>query len=136
MTMIASASVIFLLSQVALIIRPNLVVTAVSYFLFGYTGAFNIMLLAQVRHIYPTAITGQAVSAVNFFAIGGTFVLQSLMGVIINSFVDSTAHIPPFAYSAAFLFTTVGLAISMVWYLPMLRTIRDNSPEFTPVSEK
>jgi hypothetical protein len=83
------------------------------------------MLLTQARHVFPATMTGRAVTAVNLFAIGGTFLLQWLMGLIIGAYpADAAGHYPPQAYTAALLFTGVGTIITLLWYLPMLRSAK------------
>jgi predicted MFS family arabinose efflux permease len=119
---IAIASTGFVLCQFALVFAPPLAVVRFIYMLFGFFGAFNIMLLAHARQAFPSTITGQAVTAVNLFGIGGTFLLQWWMGLIISAFiVDTAGHYPPQAYSAALLFTATGTLLTLIWYLPLLR---------------
>jgi hypothetical protein len=91
-------------------------------FVFGLFGGLCIMLLAQPRLIFPLAITGQATTATNLFAIGGTFLLQWGMGAIIGTFAaDAAGHYPPAAYSAALVTVAVGMSAALVWYWPMRR---------------
>lgn len=109
-------------SQVGLALRPALPVVAGLYLLFGVFGGFSIMLLVQPRLVFPTHLTGRAVTATNLFAIGGTFLLQWWMGLIIGRFpADAAGHYPPGAYAAALLFTAAGTLAVLLWYLPMLR---------------
>lgn len=80
------------------------------------------MLLAHARHVFPPGMTGQAVSAVNLFGIGGTFLVQWWMGLIIAAYTANAAgHYPPQAYASALLFTAVGTTITLAWYLPLAR---------------
>jgi predicted MFS family arabinose efflux permease len=117
------SGLIFVLTQFILILRPPSVsAISVVYVLFGFAGAFNIMLLAHARQIFPNHMTGQVVSAVNLFGIGGTFLLQWWLGLIIGFYpVESGGHYPPQAYTAAFLFTTIGTLLTLVWYFPVTR---------------
>ena len=114
---------LFAVSQLALAARPPLAWITVLYVLFGFTGGFNVMLLAQTRQLFPLHMTGKAVTAVNIFAIGGTFLLQWWMGLIIGAFpADAGGHYPPVAYSAALLFTGVGTVAAVGWYWPLARS--------------
>ncbi len=89
---------------------------------FGLLGGFSIMLLVQPRYLFPPALTGRAATAANLFGIGGTFVLQTLMGVIIGLFpADAAGHYPPLAHTAALGFTALGTLAALLWYLPMLK---------------
>jgi hypothetical protein len=78
------------------------------------------LLLSEPRLLFPLAITGQATTAVNLFGIGGTFLIQWIMGMLIAAYVQTGAgHYPPEAYTAAFLFTGIGSALALVWYWPL-----------------
>jgi MFS family permease len=123
------AAVLFILCQFALALHPPLAWVVLLYALFGFTGAFNIMIVTQARQIFPLHITGKAVTAINVFAIGGTFLLQWWMGLIIGLFpVDAAGAYPPQAYSAALIVMGVGTTLSLLWYLPMLRVKRVEVP--------
>lgn len=119
------ASILFALCQFALALRPPLAWVVPLYAIFGFMGAFNIMIVTQARKIFPLHMTGKAVTAINVFAIGGTFLLQWWMGLIIGLFpADAAGAYPPQAYSAALLFTGIGTTLTLLWYLPMLRAQR------------
>ncbi|MBX2998633.1 MAG: MFS transporter [Caldilineaceae bacterium] len=119
---IIASSTLFVVCQLGLAFHPPLMVVALLYALFGFTGAFNVMLLAQSRLLFPLSMTGKAISAVNLFAIGGTFLLQWWMGLIIGLWpVDAVGHYPPQAYTAALLFTAAGSFLALIWYLPLVR---------------
>ncbi len=120
--MVAAMTVLFVLCQFLLAAQVGKPWVTLIYMLFGFSGAFNVMIVAEVRQIFPLSMTGKAVTAVNLFAIGGTFLLQWWMGLIINAFpVDAAGSYPPEAYSAALLFTAIGTSAALIWYLPMLR---------------
>src|SRR5665648_631890 len=69
------------------------------------------------RSVFPTSMTGRAVTAVNLFGIGGSAVIQWGMGMVIGSFgCDSAGHYPPTAYAVALGITAVGGALSLLWY--------------------
>lgn len=124
----AIAAVFFALSQFALALHPPVGWVIALYTLFGFTGAFNIMIVTQARQIFPLHMTGKAVTAINLFAIGGTFLLQWWMGLIVGLFsVDAAGAYPPAAYTAALLFTGIGTTLTLLWYLPMLRVKKTES---------
>jgi predicted MFS family arabinose efflux permease len=116
------ASVFFALCQFALALRPPLLWIGPLYAAFGFTGAFNVMIVTQARQIFPLHMTGKAVTAINLFAIGGTFLLQWWMGLIVDLFpVEAAGAYPPQAYSTMLIVMGVGTTVSLLWYLPMLR---------------
>jgi hypothetical protein len=116
---VIGGTALFAASQVVLAVHPPLVVVAVTGAVFGFAGALTVMLLAQPRYVFPVAITGQATTAVNLFAIGGTFLVQWWMGLIIGSFPGQDGHYPPGAYTAALLFSAIATLAMLVFYLPM-----------------
>ncbi|MCX7602190.1 MAG: MFS transporter, partial [Meiothermus sp.] len=61
------------------------------YLLMGFTGAFNILSLAQARLSFPTELTGRAVTAINFMGFMGVFLLQWGMGIVLGLSNYSTA---------------------------------------------
>jgi MFS family permease len=120
-TLIMTA-ILFSVSQLGLALRLPQAVIMLLYGLFGFTGSFNMLLLATSRHLFPLHLTGKAVTAVNLFGIGGTFVLQWLSGVIVGQFPRNAAgQYPPQAYTAALLVTALGGLLALLWYLPLTR---------------
>lgn len=118
----AVVSAVFVASQFALALRPPLAMVAVLYFIFGLTGGFNVMFMAQARTLFPLAMTGKAVTFVNLFGIGGTFLLQWFIGLLIGLFpADTSGHYPPVAYTTVLLVTATGALLSLLWYVPMTR---------------
>ncbi len=119
---IATSAALFTLCQFGLIARPPLALVGLLYLGFGLTGSFCIMGMAHARQIFPKAITGQAVAAMNFFGIGGSFCIQWWMGLIIKrSDADTAGHYPPLAYSVAFGCAAIGMILALLWYLPLVR---------------
>lgn len=115
---ITTSAAVFAICQFALVLTPPLAVVTVIYAIFGFTGAFNIMLLAHARQSFPPEMTGQAVTAVNTFGIGGVFALQWFIGVVVGWFPqDAGGHYPPEAYMLALSITAVGTALGLGWYI-------------------
>jgi predicted MFS family arabinose efflux permease len=118
---IVVSSIVFAACQFGLVLRPPLALVGVLYALFGLTGAFSVMLLAHARQVFPPTMTGQAVTAVNLFGIGGTFLIQWLLGVVIGAFaIDAAGRYPPLAHSTALLITAVGTTLTLMWYMPLV----------------
>jgi MFS family permease len=110
---------LFVAAQCILAVHPPLPWMAATAVLFGVTGGLTIMLLAQPRYVFPVAITGQATTAVNLFAIGGAALVQWWMGLIIGAFPAIDVHYPPMAYTAALLATALGTTVMLIVYWPM-----------------
>jgi nitrate/nitrite transporter NarK len=125
---VSMGTALFIGAQVVLALRPPLPAVMAASLAFGLFGGFSIMLLAQPRLVFPLTITGQATTATNLFGIGGTFLLQWWIGVVVNLFpVDGAGHYPPIAYSTALALTAGGTLLALLWYLPLTRTPKTES---------
>jgi MFS family permease len=120
--LVTLGAALFIATQVALALHPPPVVMAPAGALFGLSGGLTIMLLAQPRYVFPIAVTGQATTAVNLFAIGGAALVQWWMGLIIGLFPSVDARYPPEAYSAALMAMATGTAAMLMFYWPMRRS--------------
>ena len=117
-------SALFVAAQAAMIsagLLGQLWMVWIAYPAFGFAGAFNILLMAHSRSVFPTSMTGRAVTAVNLFGIGGTALIQWGMGMVIGSFGrDSAGHYPPVAYASALGITLMGTVLSLLWYRSLM----------------
>ena len=123
---------VFLASQTSFLLPAEfpLALRYISYMALGFTGSFNIVLLAQSRALFPPQMSGRAVTGVNLFGFAGTALLQWWMGLIIGLWSrDSQGHYPQPAYAAAFLFTAITTALAVAWYAPLARARAGNVTE-------
>ncbi len=126
--MLVAAAALFTVSQVLMVAaawtgRTSLV--HVAFPIFGFAAAFNPLLMAHVREVFPTAMTGRAVTAVNLFGMGGAGLTQWFMGLIIGAFAhDSLGHYPPEAYATTFAVSTLVSLGAMIFYAPLARRRR------------
>jgi len=89
----------------------------VLYLVFGLFGSYFVVLIAEVRSIFPAALTGRAITGVNFFGMAGAMVVQSLMGLLIaRGGVGSVS-----GYTVAFLMTASLGALALALFLPVAR---------------
>jgi MFS family permease len=102
--------------QVALVLRWPLP----SYILWGLVaavGAVTVLSYAIVADYFPKELAGRANAALNVFHVGGAFVLQDLIGVIIEYWPVEGARHPMIAYQVAF---GVNLALQLaawIWFM-------------------
>ena len=95
---------------------------ALGWFIFGLTGSCSLLCLPQVRRVFPPAMTGRAVTAVNFFGIGGSALLQWWLGLLIARFpLTASGTYPVEAYQAAFVLSAALNIVALLMYLPMLK---------------
>ena len=86
------------------------------YFAFGVFGTSNLLLLTHARRLYPAALTGRATTFVNLFGIGGTFLLQALIGVIVGA-------APNGGYAVSFGLLALGMGLTLLLYAPVARKL-------------
>ena len=119
---VLSGTGFYILVQLFLGAIPPLWMVSIAFFLFGFGGTFGILLMTQVRLMFPDEITGQAISALNLFGFAGTFILQWVMGIVIGSFgANGVGQYPPAAYTTVLLIVAVTNAIGLAFYYPIIR---------------
>jgi MFS family permease len=89
---------------------------AVVFFGVGLTVSSGVMIYPLVRAMFPLAITGTALTSLNFFVLMGAALTQQIMGVIIGRLKKSGMHPPSEAFHAAFFFPLLGLAVAIIAY--------------------
>jgi len=111
-----TASIAFTLGPLLLALWPQMPLWGIytTYALMGFTGAFNILSLAQARLTFPTELTGRAVTAINFMGFMGVFLLQWGMGVVLGNS----------GYGAALLLWAGLLVLAVAAYAPLTRDKR------------
>jgi hypothetical protein len=88
--------------------------------------------------VFEKPMLGRVNGAINFFHIGGAFLLQTGIGFIITRWPVDAGHYPASAYNAALLLLALAQAIALSWYwttLPILERVTvDEKPraEFGP----
>lgn len=102
-------------------LRPPVIGLPVINLFFGFGGGISVVLMPQVRRLFPSGLVGRAVSTCNLFSFAGIFVTQWAMGAIINlSPKDSAGHYPPAAYTAALLMIAACTLAALIGYWPLL----------------
>jgi MFS family permease len=107
------------------------------FLLFGFFGSFSVLFFAHVRLAFPLHMTGRAITAVNLLGIGGSALLQWLLGVVIGSFGRTAEGLyPPEAYSAAFLVTAGLITVALLFYWPLLADEREQAQSASTMLER
>jgi MFS family permease len=87
-------------------------------------GAATVLSYSILGDYFPKEIAGQANAALNLLHIGGAFVLQEAVGLIVNQWASHGGHYPPLAYKTAFALIVLLQIGAIVWFLPSLRMAR------------
>lgn len=97
----------------------------VVYGIFGFGASFNVIMLPQVRTLFADTMSGRAATALNIFGFFGGWVLQWVMGQVIN-YVGRTpsGHYIASGYQWAFSIPFVLGCIALIIYIPLIRTLQ------------
>ncbi len=107
---------IFLFSQLLLMLKMEAWTLGLAYAAFGFSGALGLMTLAEIKQVMPLSMTGTAVTSVNLFGIGGTFLIQWLSGLIIGASSTSAGTYSPGAYQYALLMMAGVTLLALIFY--------------------
>jgi MFS family permease len=114
----------FCLCQLAFALQAALLLMYPVYFLYGAFGTSNLLLLSHAKSLYPLGLTGRVTTFANMFGIGGTFVLQWLIGLIVGAFSSDATRLNPFGFTIAFGGLALGTFITLLLYLPVARAFK------------
>lgn len=122
-TVAACGLVLFMLSQLLLVIAPNNpTLLWISFGLLGTTGILPYAILAQY---FPKHLTGRCNSVLNLLVFFGAFAAQWLIGIIIALYPQTpTGGYAPAGYSTAFLTLLTLQLITAVWFFVSRRRHR------------
>jgi MFS family permease len=88
-------------------------------------GAATVLSYSILGDCFPKEIAGQANAALNLLHIGGAFVLQEAIGLIVNRWPSLGGHYPPLAYKTAFALIVLLQIGGIIWFVPALRMARE-----------
>jgi len=113
---VGAVAALFMAVQTALILRWPLP-SYILWCLIAAAGAVTVLSYAILASHFPKELAGRANAALNVIHIGGAFVLQELIGIIIERWPVEGAHHPMIAYQVAF---GVDLALQLaawIWFM-------------------
>ena len=88
------------------------------------TGAATVVSYSILAEYFPKEISGQANAAFNTLQIGGAFVIQAGIGLIVSHWTARGGHYPPIAYKVAIGVILIGQVLALTWFLVPERTGR------------
>ena len=83
----------------------------------GAVGAATVLSYSILGDYYPKELAGRANAALNLLHIGGAFVLQEAIGLVIGHWTNIGGHYPPIAYKTALALATGLQLVAMIWFL-------------------
>jgi MFS family permease len=80
-------------------------------------GAATVLSYAIVADYFPKELAGRANAALNVFHIGGAFLVQELVGIVIDHWpIEGTRH-PMIAYQVAFGVVLAFQLTAWIWFM-------------------
>jgi MFS family permease len=120
---LAAVGVLFIVAQFALILRlpvPSYLVWAIV----GSVGAATVLSFTILAEYFPSEIAGQANAALNILHIGGAFILQYAIGIIVDIWGSKGGHYPVIAYQVAFTIILCLQVIAWSWFSSELISVQ------------
>ena len=114
-TILGCGALLFVAAESLLILDVRSVSYA-SWAVVAGMGAGTVLSYSILAKYFPKEIAGRANAALNVFHIGGAFVLQEVIGWIINRWPAHGGHYPAIAYKAALALMIVLQVIAIIWF--------------------
>jgi sugar phosphate permease len=96
----------------------------VIFFFVGFFNSFGLLVFSHVKDLFPAAISGTAMTFVNFFTMAGGAIFMPFLGKVIESFPRTGNSYPSEAYHLSFLICSLGVAASLIFYAFSQKDIR------------
>jgi MFS family permease len=113
---LAVVGAVFVTAQFALILRMP-ISSYVVWAIVASVGAATVLSFTILAEYFPNEIAGQANAALNVLHIGGAFVLQYAIGVVIDIWGSEGGHYPAMAYQTAFAIVLSFQLTALIWFL-------------------
>lgn len=111
----AAVATIVVLALLTALPAPPLWLAISLLVVFGFVGAYQMVLHAHARAIFPEHLVGRGLTVQNTVAIGGVFVMQWISGIIVERF--ATVEDPAWAYRVVFGFLGLFTLLALLVYL-------------------
>ena len=79
-------------------------------------GAATVISYSAIAELFPKEMSGQANAVLNTLHIGGAFVIQTSIGLVISHWTMNGGHYPVIAYKTAFCANLIIQAIALGWF--------------------
>jgi MFS family permease len=125
---LGAAASLFIAAELALVFRLPLP-TEAAWAVIAAMGSATVLSYAMLAELFPKEVAGRANAALNLLHIGGAFLIQSVIGVILGRWAGpALGHYPPVAYAAAFGPMIALQAASLLWFLRPFRRLSRGRP--------
>jgi MFS family permease len=115
-TILGSTAILFMAVQAGLLLHLP-IPWPVTWSIIAGTGAATVISYTIIAEYFPKEISGQANAALNTLHIGGAFVIQTTIGVIVNLWASKGGHYPAIAYEVAIAVNLALQILALGWFL-------------------
>jgi MFS family permease len=120
---LGSAALLFVTSELVLILGSRSV-SYVPWAMIAGMGAGTVLSYSIIAEYFPKEIAGRANAALNVFHIGGAFLLQEVIGWVIDRWPTHGGHSPPIAYKSALALMVILQIIAVIWFAQLDQRLR------------
>ena len=111
-----AVAALFIAMEVSLILRWPLP-SYLPWCFVAAVGAATVLSYAIVADFFPKELAGRANAALNVFHIGGAFLVQELIGIVIDHWPIEGGHHPMVAYQVAFGVVLAFQLAAWIWFM-------------------
>jgi MFS family permease len=132
---LAATASLFIAVQIALILHlpvPSFVIWSI----IAGTGAATVISYSILADYFPKEISGQANSALNTLHIGGAFIIQAGIGMIVGHWAEQAGHYPAIAYKVAIGINLLIQMLALLWFAMPMRVGAKSTPSVDAVIER
>jgi MFS family permease len=126
--MLESAAVVFIATEMAILLR----LPAPDYLLWGVVAVFGAMTVlgyATMTEFFPKESAGRAIAALNVLQLGGAFILQAAIGLIVDFWPpDAAGHYPQISYRLGLALPVVIQVAALLWFARSGLAVLPESP--------
>jgi len=116
---------LFIAAQFALMLSWP-VPTVILWAIVAGVGAATVLSFAILAENFPIEVGGQANAALNLLHVGGAFVLQSGIGLVIGQWAPDNGRYPTAAYQTAFAINIALQIAAFLWFIKPDRQARNS----------
>ncbi len=115
--LISTIIIIFLLIILILISYQNFYILLLLFCLFGFVGAYTLVVIAQYRSLFRSEIIGKVLTTANFFNFLGVFYVQWSTGIIKHFSENKFSLSNNISFDLSFIAVIFYLIVSIFCYL-------------------
>jgi MFS family permease len=121
-TLLAATACLFIAAQTALLLHLP-VPAGLIWSIIAGTGAATVISYSILAEYFPKEIAGQANAALNTLHIGGAFVIQAAIGLIVGYWTSHAGHYPAISYKVAIGMNLLIQVLALLWFVMPVRVV-------------